>query len=124
MIWRRVAARQQRFMAQMLGNEGAEAPLQIHSKGIPFHLLAFRTSGLADIRLVSLLAAFPGGEKPDSGLAVTSAAHKLCLAATQPELIQLRPGKYTFNSSMMPTTPQVRRPQFWQFWFISFQLAE
>ncbi|CAL5227434.1 g10397 [Coccomyxa viridis] len=66
---RRVAARQQRFMTQMLGKEG--------------------------------------GEKiPDSGLAVTSATHKLSLAATQPELIHLQPGKYTFNSSMMPTTPQ------------------
>lgn len=69
---------------------------------------AFRNSSLADtICLASWIPALPGGEKPDTGLAVTSATHKLSLTATQPELIHLQPGKYTFNSSMMPTTPQV-----------------
>ena len=59
------------------------------------------------MQVLYALLAFAGGQKPDGDLSIAKAADKLLLVSEHPEFLRLRPGKYSFNSSMMPTTPQV-----------------
>lgn len=96
-----IAARQQRFVQQML-NKTSET---IFSNGSP--LCVVPDDPCALVKPLLSLYFYAGERKPEGSLNVTSAAHKLSLAAGRPDLIHLRPGKYTFNSSIMPTTPQV-----------------
>ncbi len=102
-----IAARQEHLVQQMLNNTGET----IFSNGtslcvLPFCVLLVTLYPAVNVLVSPVCSAEE--RKPGSRHNIMSAAHKLSLAPGRPDLIHLRPGKYTFNNSMMPTTPQVK----------------